>query len=98
MPIFVEHWGGNLQFYPNFAVFSTLARMNLDHDFVQVSKLSEEQNKGLHQKWNTFSPNSGEDQTKKKVFTENGTHFPRIQEDTSAQMHTRVKLLGGMQM
>ena len=31
--------------------------MNLDHDFVQVSKLSEEPpKKGLHQKWNTFFP------------------------------------------
>ena len=24
VPIFVEHWGDNLQFYPNFALFSTL--------------------------------------------------------------------------
>ena len=25
VPIFIEHWGGNnLQFYPNFALFSTL--------------------------------------------------------------------------
>ena len=32
----------NLQFYPNFALFSTLGGMNLDHDFVQVSKLSED--------------------------------------------------------
>ena len=40
MPIFVEHWGDNLQFYPNFALFSTLGGMNLDHDFFQVSKLS----------------------------------------------------------
>ena len=28
--------------------------MNLDQDFFQVSKLSEDQKKGLHQKWNTF--------------------------------------------
>ena len=33
--------------------------MNLDHDFVQVSKLSKDQKKGLSKKWNTFfSPNS----------------------------------------
>ena len=32
----------NVQFYPNFALFSTLGGMNLDHDFVQVSKLSED--------------------------------------------------------
>ena len=79
--------------------------MNLDHDFFQVSKLSEDQKKGLHQKWNSFfpqiqvktkkrsslkmelffSPNSGEDQKK-------------IQEDACAHMHTRVKLLEGMQI
>ena len=33
VPVFVEHWGDNLQFYPNFALFSTLGGMNLDHDF-----------------------------------------------------------------
>ena len=48
--------GDNLQFYPNFARFSTLGGMNLDHHFFQVSKLSEEQKKGLHQKWSTFFP------------------------------------------
>ena len=77
VPIFVEHWGGdNLQFYPNFALFSTLGGVNLNHNFVQVSKLDKDQKKGLHQKWKTF--------------------FPRIQVDTYAQIHTRVKLLGGM--
>ena len=28
----------------------------LDHDFVQVSKLSKDQKKGLSKKWNTFFP------------------------------------------
>ena len=66
--------GNNLQFYPNFALFSTLGGMNLDHDFVQVWKFSEDQKiKGLHQKKNTFSPNSGEHQ--KKVFHKNRTLF-----------------------
>ena len=37
--------GDNLQFYPNFALFSTLGGMNLEHNFFQVSKLSEEQKK-----------------------------------------------------
>ena len=46
-------WGYNLQFYPNFALFSILGGMNLDHDFVQVGKLSKDQKKGLHQKCNT---------------------------------------------
>ena len=30
--------------------------MNVDQDFFQVSELSEDQKKGLHQKWNTFFP------------------------------------------
>ena len=37
--------GDNLQFYPNFALFSTLGGMNFDHDFVQVRKFSEDQKK-----------------------------------------------------
>ena len=49
--------GDNLQFYPKFALFSTLRVMNLDHDFVQVSKLNEDQEKNRSSpKWNTFSP------------------------------------------
>ena len=48
--------------------------MNLDHDFFQVSKLSEEQKKGLHQKMEYFfSPNSGEDQ--KKGLSPTTEHF-----------------------
>ena len=59
MPIFVEHWGDNLQFYPNFALFSTLGGMNLDHDFAQVSKLSKDQKKRVFTKNRTlFSRNS----------------------------------------
>ena len=45
-----------MQFYPNFFLFSTLGGINLDHDFFQLSKLSENQKKSLHQKWNTFFP------------------------------------------
>ena len=67
--------GDNLQFYPNFALFSILGWMNLDHDFFQVSKLSEDQKKGLHQKKENFAP--------------------QILVETCAQMHTKVKLLGG---
>ena len=62
MLIFVEHWGDNLQFYPNFALFSTLGGINLDHNFVQEWKFSEDQKKkaiGI-----LFSPNLGEDQKK----------------------------------
>ena len=73
--IFVEHWGNNLQFYPDFALFSTLGRMNVDQDSFQVSKLSEDQ------------------KTRSSPVME---HYFQVL--TSAQMHTRVKLLEGMQM
>ena len=101
MQIFVEQWGGdNMQFYPNFALFSTLGEMNLDQDFFQVSKLSEDQKKrsvpGMEP---FFFPNSGEDQRKKKDLHQKwNTFFPRIQVQTCAQMHTRVKLLERMQV
>ena len=46
-----------------------------------------------------FFPNSGEDQKKKKSLHQKwNTFFLRIQVETCAQMHTRVKLLEGMQM
>ena len=70
--------------------------MNLDHDFVQVSKLSEDQKKGLLQNWSTFPPNSGED--KKRSSPKMEHFFSRIQVDTYARMHTGVKLLGVMLM
>ena len=50
--------------------------------------------KGLHQKWNTFSPKLRW-RTKK-----NGLHqkFTRFEVETCSHMHTRVKLLEGMQI
>ena len=53
MQIFVEHWGGKIC---NFTLFLTLGGMNLDHDFFQVSKLSEDQKKGLPPKTEHFFP------------------------------------------
>ena len=53
MPIFVEHWGIICNFTPILPYFQHWG-MNLDHNFVQVRKLSEDQKKDLHQKWNTF--------------------------------------------
>ena len=61
VPIFVEHLGDNLQFYPNFALFSTLGGMNLDLDFFQVSKSSEDQKKVFTKTGALFSPNSSGD-------------------------------------
>ena len=73
--------------------------MNLDHDFVQVSKLSENQKKSSSPKMEHFFPQIqlGEDQ-KKDLHQRWNTFFPRIQVDTYAEVHTRVRLLGGMQM
>ena len=56
MQIFVEHWGDNLQFFPNFALFSTLGEMNLDHGFFQVCKVSEDQKKRSSPKLEDFFP------------------------------------------
>ena len=42
-----------------------------------------------------FSPNSGEDQKKRRSSPKMEHFFFRIQVDTYAQMYTKVKLLGG---
>ena len=86
-----------MQFYPNFAPFSTLGGMNPDQDFFQVSKLGKDQKKVFTRNGTFFSPISGEDQ-KKRSSPEMEHFFPQIQVQTCAQMHTRVKLLEGMQM
>ena len=86
-----------MQFYPTFGLFSALEEMNLDHDFVQVSKLSEDQKKSSSPKRGHFSPNLGVDQ-KKRSSPKMEHFYPRIQVDTYAHMHTRVKLLGEMHM
>ena len=80
--------GVNLQFYPNFALFLTLGGMNLDHDLFQVSKLSEDQKKGLNQKWNTFFP---------RIQVEHRAHMhTRVKFLEGMQMNTILKLLGGI--
>ena len=52
--------------------------MNLDHNFAQVSKLSEDQKIGLCQKMEQFfSPNSGQDQ-KKGLHQKRTFFFPEF--------------------
>ena len=65
--------GDNLQFYPNFALFSTLGGMKLDHYFFHVSKSSADQKKGLRGNLKSFCPPNQVKTKKKKekVFTEN---------------------------
>ena len=81
----------NLQFYPNFALFSTLEGMNLDHDFVQVWKFSEDQKKNANRtlflrefRWRP--------KKKKKVFSKNRTLFPQIY---SQLYSTPIQIIGG---
>ena len=62
VPIFVENWGGGEfailpQIYPIF----NIGGMNLDHDFFQVNKLSEDQKKVFTKNGILFSPNSSGD-------------------------------------
>ena len=88
--------GDNLQFYPNFALFSTLGGMNLDQDFFQVRKLSEDQKKKktvFTRNGTLFSPNSGEDQ--KKISDAHQSTRVKVLE--GMQMKTILKLLGGRQ-
>ena len=71
--------------------------MKLDHDFVQVSKLSEDKKKVFSTTGTLFSQNSGED-PKKKVFTKNGTLFsPNSSGHLRSEAHQR-QFIGGMQM
>ena len=95
--IFVEHWGNNLQFYPNFALILTFGGMNLDQDFFQVSKLSEDQKKRKRsspEMEHFCSPNSGEG-------LRLDAHQSQIVGGDTDEDHTQivggytVKLLGG---
>ena len=68
--------GDNLQFYPNFALFSTLGdepRLR----FLSGKQIKWRPKKGLLQKWNTSTPNSGEDQ-KKGLFQKWNSFFPKF--------------------
>ena len=56
VPIFAEHWGeGNCNFTPILPYFHHWG-MNLDHDFVQVSKLNEDQKKVFTKNGTLFFP------------------------------------------
>ena len=75
--IFVEHWGNNLQIYPNFALFSTLG------GWTSTTIFSGEQIK-FHVSKFGWRPK------KKKVFTVNGTlFFPQIRRRTKKKVFTK---------
>ena len=65
--------------------------MNLDHDFFQLSKLTEDQKKKVFTNNGAlFSPNSDED--KKKVFSKNGALF--FSGDLRSDAH-QSQIIGG---
>ena len=78
--------------------------MNLDHDFVQVSKLSEDQQKKVFTKDGTLFFPKIQVKTKKKRFSPKMEHFfsPNSSEHLRSDAHQSqtiggdaVKLLGG---
>ena len=88
--------GDNLQFYPNFALFSALGEMNLNQDFFQVSKLSEDQKKRFSPEMvYFFPPNSSTD-------LRSDAHQSQIIGGDAGEDHTQivgedtVKLFGGV--
>ena len=96
MQIVVEHWGDNLQFYPNFSLFSTLRGMNLDQDFFEVSKLSEDQKKRSSPEMeHFFSPKSStdlrSDAPQSQIFGGDA-----VEDHTQIVGGDKIKLLGGI--
>ena len=88
--------GDNLQFYPNFALFSPLGGCTSTTIFFQVSKLSGDQKKKVFTKSGTlFFPNFRWKPKKNGLHQKNENFVPQVLVDICAQMHTRVKLLGG---
>ena len=73
--------------------------MNLDHDFVQVSKLSEDQNKKRSSpKMEQFFPQI-QVKTRKKGFTNNETlFFPEFKWTPTLRYTPESNYWGGMQM
>ena len=71
--------------------------MKLDHDFIEVSKLSEDppKKKVLHQKWNTFFPQI-QMKTKKKRSSLKMEHFfsPNSSEHLCSDTH-QSQIIGG---
>ena len=71
--------GGIICNFPPFCPIFNIGGMNLDHELFQVSKVSEDQKKGLHRNLTSFFPRNHV-KTTKKVLT-----------SSSAQMQTTVK-------
>ena len=96
---FLSIVGDNLRFYPNFALFSTMEEMNLDHEFFQVPviKLSEDhknRKRSSPKMEDFFSPYSSEDQkTAPNTIQRSGVIQSQIR--GRMQMQAIVKLFGG---
>ena len=71
VPIFVEHWGNILQFYPNFVLFSTFGGEEPQlRFFFQASKLSKDQKINSSPKMKEFFPRIQMKTKERKVFIE----------------------------
>ena len=69
--------------------------MNLDHDFVQVSKVSEDpKKKALTKNGTPFSPNSGEDQ-KKSLHQKRNTFSPEFKRTPTLRCTQESNYWGG---
>ena len=83
---------------PQFCPIFNVGEMNLDHNFVQVSKLSEDQKKMFSPKMEHFSQIKVKTKFKKKVFTNNGKlFFPNSSGNLRSDAH-QSQIIGGMQM
>ena len=95
VPIFVKHWGGIICNITPILPYFQLWGMNLDHDFVQVIKLSEDPKKKVFTKNGTnFFPKIRW-RPKKKIFTKNETFFfPKSSGHLRSDAH-QSQIIGG---
>ena len=86
---FVEHWGDNLQVYSNFALFSTLGGEPRPRYFLGEEIKRRPKKEVFARNGTLFSPNSGEDQKKKKkgFHQKWNTFFPNLSTDLRSDAH-----------
>ena len=91
--IFVEHWGDICNFTPILSYFQHWGDEPRPRFFSGEQFKWRPKKKGLHQKRNTFFPNSGEDQ--KKVFSRNGTLFSSNSSTDLRSDEHQSQIIGG---
>ena len=76
VPIFVEHWGGYFAILPQFRPIFNIGGNEPRPRFCSGVKFSEDQKKNAN--GTLFSPNSGEDQKKKRSSSKIEYFFPNF--------------------